>query len=83
MQFGEEIAPFGADRLKVVDFLYILVQLKNDLLSQSIDELEIPKALLSLMGEYFMNSILHGKIFNIFAESINSGIDYLIDTVRK
>jgi len=80
-QFGEQIKTFGHERLKVVEFLLTLMQTRNDIFCQKFDELEIPVVLLNLMGIYYMNSLLHVKIFNIFNDSIHSNIDFLIDMV--
>ncbi len=82
-QFGQSIPPFGAERLCVVDFVCTLVQQKNDLLSQRVDELEVPRLLLDLMQTYYMNSMLHAKIFGIFSEAMHSNIDYLVCSVSR
>ena len=80
-QFGGQIVPFGNDRLKVIDFLQILMQTKNDIFCQKFDELEMPSVLMTLLKEYYMNSLLHVKIYNIFSDSVHSSIDFLIDMV--
>lgn len=80
-QFGAQILPLAAIKLKIVEFIELLVKLKNDIISQRIDELGLPALLLKTMKQYYMNSCLHCKVFTIFNEAINSSIDYLIDSV--
>lgn len=80
MQFGQDVIPFGQDKLSVVDYFFHLIKLKNDMVCLKMDELEVPKLLLSLFKTYYANSILHGKIVRIFDEAINSNIDFLVDS---
>lgn len=46
-------------------------------------ELEIPQLLLNLMRIYEMNSLMHSKIFAVFADALNSGIPEIFDSVTK
>jgi hypothetical protein len=78
---GQIISPLGSARLKLVECLAYLCQLNDDVLSEHIDELQIPSVLLKLMDNHYMNTMLHCKICCIFSEAIKSGIIYLIDTV--
>ena len=71
----------GSDKQRVIDFIYELVELKNDLISQCIAELGFSSVLLLMMEKYYSNSVLHLKIYNLFAEAIHSNIDYMTNAV--
>jgi len=75
------MTPFGLDRLKIIEWLCSLLSLKDDNIWKKIGELEFPKLLLNIMKTYDMNSLLHLKIFNFFAEAIKSEVPLLLDTV--
>ncbi len=80
-QFGGRVAPLGFDRLKVVEWLQALVQLKNPEICKKIEELQFPLSLLKLMSAYEMNSFLHLKVYGVFVEAIATGMDDYIKTV--
>jgi len=80
-QFGAKILPFGGDRVKVINFLHALMEIKDDIFCQRFQELEMPSLLLELMEIYYMNTILHTSICKIFTDSIKSGTGFLIDMV--
>lgn len=80
-QFGITITPFGQTRLKIIEFTESLMKLKNNLISQQIIDLEFPKLLIRLMGEYYMNTQLNSNILAIFQEALNSNVDNLIEAV--
>jgi hypothetical protein len=80
-QFGAKILPFGGDRVKVINFLHALMEIKDDIFCQKFQELEVPSLLLELMEVYYMNTILHTCICKIFTDGIKSGIAFLIDMV--
>ena len=75
--------PLGFDKLKIVEWLHSLVQLKDPLICKKIAELEFPQLLLRLMAIYDMNSFLHVKIFAVFNEAIMSGSDDYLKTVKR
>ena len=74
-QHGGQLLPLGFDRLKVVEWLHTLIQLKEPAILKKITEVEFPQLLLNLMDIYDMNSFLHVKIYNIFHDAITSGIE--------
>ena len=80
-KYGGQVIPLGFDRLKVVEWLNALVQLKNPLICKKITELEFPQLLIQLMRTYDTNSFLHYKIYSVFSEAIAGGNDDYIKTV--
>lgn len=80
-QFGAKIVAFGKGRLKVMELLRSLMQLNNDYFCQRFCELEMPSALLELIKEYYMNTVLHSIIFSVFSDAIHSDISFLVDMV--
>lgn len=69
-QFGAQIIPLGLDRLKVIEWFNALISLKEGSIAEKMNELKIPEFLLSLIGKYDMNSLLHLKIYTIFNEAM-------------
>lgn len=80
-QFGAKIPPFGNERMKILEFLCRVMEVKNDIFCQRFQELEMPTVLLDLMEVYFMNTMLHTKICKVFSDAIKSNIPFLIDMV--
>lgn len=79
--YGSSVKPFGLDRLKVVEWLHSLVVLREASVCERLEELEMPKMLLSLIKEYSMNSILHRKILEIFKEVYNTNTPAHVEAV--
>lgn len=75
------MVPLGFDRLKVVEWLDALVQLKNLDICKKIEELQFPLFLLKLLSVYDMNSFLHYKIYSVFSDAIATGVDEYIQAV--
>jgi len=82
MQFGDKVPQCGADKLAIIDWLYHVLKLKDPTFCKRVAELGVPTLLLSLLKKYYVNSGLHLKVFNIFNESIGSGLDHCFDAVR-
>lgn len=66
-----------------MDWILLLIKLKHPELSKSLEEHKIPQTLLSIMQTYYMHSILHIQIYQIFQEAFKSGSDEMIKTVRN
>jgi hypothetical protein len=81
--FGETLAPFGLDRMKMLEWISALISLKEESVSVKLSEAEIPKLLLLLARKYDMNSILHLKISQIFTEAINVDVPSYTEAVSK
>lgn len=81
-QFGLDTTPLGFDRLAIVEWFHILIQLHDLNVAAKLIELQFPKLLLQMMRTHEMNSFLHTKIFNIFNDSIVSGIGEYVNAVR-
>eukprot|EP01022_Parablepharisma_sp_SALTPOND_P016087 TRINITY_DN231_c0_g1_i1.p3 TRINITY_DN231_c0_g1~~TRINITY_DN231_c0_g1_i1.p3 ORF type:complete len:960 (-),score=155.17 TRINITY_DN231_c0_g1_i1:21091-23970(-) len=79
--YGDNVAPFGLDRLKVIEWMQSLISLKDDSICSKLSELEIPKLMLSLMKRYDMNSVLHLKITKIFEEVMGYDLEAYVEAV--
>jgi hypothetical protein len=80
-QFGGQVTPLGFDRLKVVEWLHALIQLRDPAICKKIVELEFPQLLLKMMTIHDMNSFLHLRIFNVFNEAITGAADDYVRAV--
>jgi hypothetical protein len=80
-QFGGQIVPLGFDRLKVVEWLQALIQLRDLAICKKIVELEFPQLLIKMMALHDMNSFLHLRVFNVFNEALASSVDEYIRAV--
>lgn len=68
---GNELIPFGLDRLKVIEWIQALISLKEGSVGERLSELNFGVILLSLITKYDMNSILHNKIFSAFKSALD------------
>ena len=82
-QYGVQIHGFGLDKLKVVEWLHSLILLKDEGVCARLSELGFPQQLLGLVPAYDMNSLLHLKIGNVFADALNSGNEHYIEAVSN
>eukprot|EP00831_Metopus_contortus_P031766 TRINITY_DN2583_c0_g1_i15.p2 TRINITY_DN2583_c0_g1~~TRINITY_DN2583_c0_g1_i15.p2 ORF type:complete len:287 (+),score=43.27 TRINITY_DN2583_c0_g1_i15:906-1766(+) len=72
---GGEVVPLGFDRLKVVEWLFQVIQLRDLDICSKLRELNFPKILLEMISFFEMNSFLHSKIFAIFNEALKSNTE--------
>lgn len=80
-QYGTQIVPVGNYRLRIVEWMHSLIYLKEKIICQKFQEIGLPKALLTLIKKYDMNSNLHLKIYSIFSEAIGIDDDLWVETV--
>ncbi|MDR3737289.1 MAG: hypothetical protein P4L10_17385 [Acidobacteriaceae bacterium] len=66
-----------------MEWLDALVQLKSPEVCKKLQELQFPLFLMKLMSLYDMNSFLHLKIYNVFADAITTGSDDYIKAVSQ
>lgn len=78
---GNLLVPFGLDRLKVIEWIYALIGLKEESVGKKLYELDMGSVLLSLMMEYDMNSILDNKVFAIFKAAVELRMPIYTETV--
>jgi len=81
MPCGENVIPFGLDRLKIIEWLQALILMRDEAVCAKLNELEIPKLMLSLIKKYDLNSVLHLKVYNIFCDAVNSNNDAYFEAV--
>lgn len=81
MQYGAKQPVFGLHRLKIVEWIWSLLLLKDESICKKIAELEFPKLLLELIKENDMNSFLHIKVYNVFSDAISIRTPLYIETV--
>jgi serine/threonine-protein phosphatase 6 regulatory subunit 3 len=78
---GNELTPFGLDRLKVIEWIQALIGLKEESVGSKLVELNMGTVLLELMKKYDMNSILHNKIFLTFKAALDLHIAIYTEAV--
>jgi len=71
-QFGSKVQVFGLDRLKIVEWVYAILRLKDKIFREKLIELDLPKHLLEIMRNYYTNSNLHQRITQIFTELLQN-----------
>lgn len=81
MPYGESLIPFGLDRLKVVEWIFSLIPLKEEAIASKLLELNMGEVLLSLIGKYYMNTVLHQKVHKIFDEALKTNMETCIEAV--
>lgn len=81
MSSGYSVLPLGLDKLKVVEWLQLLISLRGGLIWSRLAALNFPSILLSLVRRYDMNSILQQKVLRVFEAAINTNISAYIETV--
>ncbi len=72
---------FGLDKLKIIEWLYSLILLKDEGVCKKLDELQFPRKLVELMKTYPMNSMMHLKVSNVIMEAMNSDNEHYVETV--
>eukprot|EP00826_Nyctotherus_ovalis_P053341 TRINITY_DN6914_c0_g1_i2.p1 TRINITY_DN6914_c0_g1~~TRINITY_DN6914_c0_g1_i2.p1 ORF type:complete len:624 (-),score=83.78 TRINITY_DN6914_c0_g1_i2:266-2137(-) len=81
MSSGYSVLPLGLDKLKIIEWLQLLISLRGGLVWSRLAGLNFPGVLLSLMKRYDMNSILQQKVLRAFEAAINTNISAYIETV--
>ena len=80
-QSGEKAFACGQDKLCILEWLQTLLRLKDSAVTKKIEEIELPKLLLSLLKTYHMSSSMHIKIYNAFHDALTSNIESFIEAV--
>jgi len=68
--YGESLVPLGLDRLKVVEWILSLIPLNEETIVNKLLELNMGEVLLSLIKKYYMNTVLHQKVYKMFEEAL-------------
>eukprot|EP00826_Nyctotherus_ovalis_P039470 TRINITY_DN3800_c0_g1_i5.p1 TRINITY_DN3800_c0_g1~~TRINITY_DN3800_c0_g1_i5.p1 ORF type:complete len:403 (-),score=73.95 TRINITY_DN3800_c0_g1_i5:706-1914(-) len=79
--YGSTAKTLGANKLHIVEWMQALIAVKNEIVVKEVAKLGIGKLLLALVKTYYMNSILHLKVFNIFEDAIKSNFPSYLSTV--
>jgi hypothetical protein len=81
MASGYSLQPFGADRLKIIEWLQLLITLKDGFVCSKLAELNFPGFLLLLIRKYDMNSMLHQKILRVVEAAMNTELAAYVEVV--
>ncbi|KAI5058572.1 hypothetical protein GOP47_0026742 [Adiantum capillus-veneris] len=77
--YGELHPPLGAYRLKIVEFLAVLIRANSEAARQELVRLGAIQLILKLFFDYPFNNLLHHHVENIVASCIESNSKLLID----
>jgi len=79
--YGESLVPLGLDRLKIVEWILSLIPLDEETIVNKLLELNMGGVLLLLMKKYYMNTVLHQRVYKIFEEALKSNVENYIEPV--
>ncbi|MCO5552402.1 hypothetical protein L7F22_005913 [Adiantum nelumboides] len=77
--YGELRPPLGPHRLKIVEFLAVLVRANSEAARQELVRLGAIQLILKLFFDYPFNNLLHHHVENIVSSCIESNCKLLID----
>jgi len=81
MASGYSLQSFGMDKLRIIEWLQLLITFKNGFVCSKLAELNFPSFLLSLIKKHDMNSILHLKILRVFEAAMNTMLAAYVEVV--
>jgi chemotaxis protein histidine kinase CheA len=79
--YGQDLLPLGLDRLKVVEWILSLISFNEETIVNKLLELNMGEVLLSLIKKYYMNTMLHQKVYKIFEEALKTNMENYIEAV--
>jgi len=71
-QFCTSVKPFGTHRLKIVEYLHVLIKLTIFPVIDQMYQLQIPKILYDLFVRFPFNSVLHSIVYELFKSVFES-----------
>ncbi|KAJ7296962.1 hypothetical protein O6H91_03G067900 [Diphasiastrum complanatum] len=81
--YGELRPPFGINRLKIVEFVAVLLRTKSEAVRQELIRLEAIRTIVNFFFAYPFNNMLHHHVESIINSCIDSNSPILVDNLFK